>query len=68
MAVLRAHFNGESKPLLRSQPAPRLSHPIVHDLVGSNVDDWLMAPDKNALLLLYWDNCEHCETLMPVFE
>jgi hypothetical protein len=68
VAVLKAHFNGDSKPLLRSQPKPGLSHAVITDLVGSNVDDWLMTPDKNTLLLMYWDNCEHCETLMPVFE
>jgi len=66
--ALKDHFDGKSKPLLRSQPRPGMSHAIIKDLVGNSVDRWLQASNTHALLLLYWEKCTHCESLMPAFE
>ena len=67
-AIIRMHYESKTKPLLRSEPSPGRSHPVVDDLVGSNVDEYVMQPDKDVLLMLYWNNCQHCEALMPGYE
>ena len=54
--------------LYLSRSARRMSHAIIKDLVGNSVDRWLQASNTHALLLLYWEKCTHCESLMPAFE
>ena len=67
-SLIRMHYASKTKPLLRSEPSPGKSHPVLDDLVGSNVDEYIMAPGKDVLLMLYWNNCQHCDALMPGFE
>ena len=45
-----------------------MNHPIIVDLVGKTVDNFLVKPNTHTLLLLYWTNCQHCEDLMPAYE
>lgn len=67
-SLLKAYFAKTLKPLLRSESRPSLSHPIVTDLIGNTVDDFILTPGKHVLLMLYWTTCAHCEALQPVFE
>ena len=36
--------------------------------IGKTVDDFIMEPGKNVVLMLYWATCPHCEALHPGFE
>ena len=67
-AFVQMYFAKKLEPLLRSEAGPAMSHPIITDLVGKTVDDFIMEPGKNIVLMLYWATCPHCQALHPGFE
>ena len=40
-SLIRMHYASATKPLLRSEPTPSMSHDVLTDLTGSTVDDFV---------------------------